>query len=79
MKVRLCYFASLRDAAGTAVEEIEIGHGDAAHLYENVAERHGFVLPRARLRLVVNGEIVDWARPLQAGDEVVFLPPVSGG
>ncbi len=79
MKVRLCYFASLRDAAGTATEEIEITHVDAARLFEAAAERHGFSLPRSRLRLVVNGEIVDWSRPLQAEDEVVFLPPVSGG
>jgi molybdopterin converting factor small subunit len=27
----------------------------------------------------LNGEFADWDRPLQNGDEIAFLPPVSGG
>jgi molybdopterin converting factor small subunit len=27
----------------------------------------------------VNQEYADWRQPLETGDEVAFLPPVSGG
>jgi sulfur-carrier protein len=79
MKIRMRYFASLRDAAGTEVEELELTHADAVQLYAETAQRHALKLPRERLRLAVNGELVSWQQPLQPGDEVVFLPPVSGG
>jgi sulfur-carrier protein len=79
MKLKLRYFASLRDAAGTDLEEIDSADADAIKIFESVALRHRFLLPRSRLRLAVNGEIVDWSVSLQAGDELVFLPPVSGG
>ena len=79
MKLHLRYFASLRDAAGTDVEEIEVDHGDAAAIFESAADRYRFSLPRSRVRLAVNGEMTEWSRPLQSGDELAFLPPVSGG
>ena len=79
MKIRLRYFASLRDAAGTDVEDIEVAQGDAVQIYAAAALRHRFALARERIRLAVNGDIVDWQHPLEAGDELVFLPPVSGG
>lgn len=79
MKLRLRYFASLRDAAGTDVEDIDCAPADAVTVFDAAAARHGFAMPRARLRLALNGEIVDWNTPLKGGDELVFLPPVSGG
>ena len=27
----------------------------------------------------VNADFVDWSRPLESGDRVVFIPPVAGG
>jgi len=79
MKYRVLYFASLRDAAGCDAEEAESTHADARLLYAQLRERHGFTLRTESLRLAVNGELVNWERRLADGDEVVFLPPVSGG
>jgi molybdopterin converting factor small subunit len=31
------------------------------------------------LRVAVNEEFVDWSRPLESGDRIVFIPPVAGG
>jgi len=78
MRLQLCYFASLRDATGCEAESVEHA-GDAASLYAVLSARHGFVLPLSRVRLAVNGAFVPWSQALREGDEVVFVPPVSGG
>lgn len=79
MKYRLLYFASLRDAAGVAEETVESAARDLAALYAELAVRHGFTLAPERLRVALNGEFTNWSHPLAGNDEVVFLPPVSGG
>lgn len=79
MKVRLIYFASLRDAAGREREEIETEAADLGALYDALRARHGFALPRERVRVAVNGDFAAWSRAPGEGDEVVFIPPVSGG
>jgi molybdopterin converting factor subunit 1 len=79
MKYRLLYFASLRDAAGTSEETIESAARDLDALYTELATRHGFTLAPERLRVALNGEFANWSHPLADNDEVVFLPPVSGG
>jgi molybdopterin synthase sulfur carrier subunit len=78
MRLQLRYFASLRDAAGVETEVVDHA-GDAVALYAAVSARHGYAMPRERVRLAVNGAVAPWDRVLAEGDEVVFLPPVSGG
>lgn len=78
MRLQLRYFASLRDAAGVETEVVDHA-GDAAALYAVVSARHGYEMPRERVRLAVNGAVVSWDRVLNDGDDIVFLPPVSGG
>jgi sulfur-carrier protein len=79
VKYSVLYFASLRDSAGADAERVESSHADARGLYAELRARHGFALPAERLRVAVNGEFAAWDRVLADGDEVAFLPPVSGG
>jgi sulfur-carrier protein len=79
MSYQLLYFASMADRAGCAAESLDSSAGDPAALYEELCRRHAFTLGRERLRVAVNGQIVDWNHALNEGDEIVFLPPVSGG
>lgn len=79
MRIEVLYFASLRDASGVDQESVDMAQGDASQLFELLNARHRFALPRERLRVAVNGEFADWHRPLADGDEVAFIPPVSGG
>ena len=79
MKVRLLYFASLADRAGRSEETRDTAAGNASDLYDEVARTHAFAFARDRVRVAVNGALSSWDRPLAEGDEVVFLPPVSGG
>jgi molybdopterin converting factor subunit 1 len=78
-RLRLRYYALLREQAGLEEEFVETSAGDAAQLYDELVTRYGFKLERAQLRVAVNSEFSDWSRPLADGDEVVFIPPVAGG
>ena len=79
MNYHLLYFASLADRTGCSAETIESQATELTSLYAEVAQHHGFTLGTDRLRVAVNGAIVGWNHVLKDGDEIVFLPPVSGG
>jgi molybdopterin synthase catalytic subunit len=79
VKVRL--FARLRDIARTGELERELPPGATAqHLWQAIAAEHPEL---ARYREVsscaVNEEYAKFSTALKDGDEVAFLPPVSGG
>lgn len=78
-RLTVLYFASLRDAAGTASESVEADAPDLRALYEALRARHGFALPVERLRVAVDGAFARWDEAPRAGSEVAFIPPVSGG
>lgn len=78
MSITVLYFASLRDAAGREREQVPVPDSLPA-LYEALRVRHGFALPRERLRVALDGAFVPWDTPVCPGAEVAFIPPVSGG
>jgi len=78
-KIRVLYFAKLREVRGCGEEEIETLACGAAGLYEEIRYRHRLPLELNALRVAINGEFADWKTRLSAGDEVVFIPPVAGG
>jgi len=78
-RVTVLYFAGLRDAAGVASEEIDAAGHDLRGLYEALRLRHGFAFPVERLRVAVDGAFAHWDDAPEAGSEVAFIPPVSGG
>jgi molybdopterin synthase sulfur carrier subunit len=78
-RLKVLYFASLRDAAGVPEEQVETMAADAAALYAELQVRHGFALQRERLRVAVDGAFAQWDGVLRDGSEVAFIPPVSGG
>ena len=79
MNYRILYFASLRDAAGRDAETVSSETSDARELYAQRQREYGFAMSADRLRVAVNGEFAAWNRRLADGDEIAFLPPVSGG
>jgi molybdopterin-guanine dinucleotide biosynthesis protein A len=78
-RVRVEYYAILREQAGVNDETIETNARTPAQLYAELARRHAFDMERARLKVAVNAQFRDWSVPLEDGDEVVFIPPVAGG
>jgi molybdopterin synthase sulfur carrier subunit len=79
VKIKLLYFASLADRAGRSAETRDTSANTPQDLYAEVAREHAFAFSSAHVRVAINGALADWDRPLADGDEVVFLPPVSGG
>jgi molybdopterin converting factor small subunit len=79
MKIRLLYFASLADRAGMSAEARETVAATPRALYAEVTAAHDFTMAADRIRVAVNGVFVGWDHGLVDNDEVVFLPPVSGG
>jgi molybdopterin converting factor subunit 1 len=77
--VRLKYFAILREQRGLADETLETGAVTARDLYRELAAAHGFSLAEDRVGVAVNDSFASWDRPLNAGDTIVFIPPVAGG
>ena len=62
---------------GTATKRS--GPWDLAAVYDGLRARHGFALPRERLRVAVDGAFAAWSDVPRTGSEVAFIPPVSGG
>ncbi len=79
MSVRILYFASLADRAGCSEECVDSPASTANSIYEEARLRHGFAFGIESLRVAVNGAFVSWDSAVSDGDEVVFIPPVSGG
>jgi molybdopterin-guanine dinucleotide biosynthesis protein A len=78
-RVRVEYYATLREQAGMNDETIETSARTPAQLYAELARRHAFDIGRERLKVAVNAQFRGWSEPLHDGDEVVFIPPVAGG
>jgi len=81
MRVHLRLFASLREAVGREALELDLPEGATAEeAWRRLAEEHPGVAPwRKSLAAAVNRAYTRFDTPLAEGDEVVFLPPVSGG
>lgn len=84
-KVRILYFASVRENIGKDAEEIELPAGVAtvaalrSHLRSRGGAYESAFAEKALLRAAVNQDMVQPAAAIKAGDEVAFFPPVTGG
>lgn len=80
MALRLVFLGRLEDAAGAPEREVATVRSIAevlAALEPDLAAQ----LQGERVRWAINGALTgrDVASALQDGDEIAFLPPVSGG
>jgi molybdopterin converting factor subunit 1 len=81
MKIKVKFFAILRERAGTAELTKEIGDGSTvADLWQALQQDYPKLnVAGIRLLYAVNQNYVSPDSRLKDQDEVVFIPPVSGG
>jgi sulfur-carrier protein len=81
IRVKALFFGGLKEVAGRAEESVELAPGSRIEdLFAQFISRCP-ELARYRGSLVAsrNQEFAAWNTPLESGDEIAFLPPVSGG
>ena len=81
LRINVLFFGRVRELTGMTEDAMEMPAGATlADLFDRYAARFpqlaGF---RPSLVASRNQEFAAWETPLSAGDDIAFLPPVSGG
>ena len=81
MSIRVLFFASLADIAGGRARLVDPGEvTDVLSVFNKVAgEFPAMEAHRQTVMFALNSEFARPDAPVHDGDEVAFLPPVSGG
>ncbi|NJD35836.1 MAG: molybdopterin converting factor subunit 1 [Betaproteobacteria bacterium] len=84
MKVKVLFFAGLREALGTGSEALALPAdistaGALRDLLAARGEAWSALASTKNVRVAVNQQMVGFDAPVKAGDEVAFFPPVTGG
>ena len=83
MKLRVLYFARLRERFGVAEESLDFAGATAADLVAYLQARGGVwaeeLAAGRAFRVAVNQDIVALDAALPDGAEVAIFPPVTGG
>lgn len=81
--ITIQYFGVLKDRVGIAQEEMAWESGNTETLLAELKARNEIwadALAAERVfRVVINDEIMYEVAPIQKGDRVAILPPVTGG
>ena len=85
MKVKVRFFANLRERLGMDTEVVEIPDsastvaGLRLHLMQRGGAWNDVLGDMKVVRVAVNHDMAAANAPLNPGDEVAFFPPVTGG
>lgn len=79
--IRVLFFGLLKDITGCAEERLEVAEGSTlADVFEHYAALHPRLREAGRsIVLAANQQFAERSRQVADGDEIAFLPPVSGG
>lgn len=79
MTLTILYFAQLAEERGAAQERLTGDYADLAALYAALQAQYHFSLAQNQLRVARNQTFAEWTDTPEDGDEIAFIPPVSGG
>ena len=74
MRIRVLYFAALREKMSRSEETIDVPPGETP---SSLARR--IIGSDASLLFAVNDELVESEYQLAEGDQLAFIPPMAGG
>ncbi len=78
--VRVRFFARLRELVEAETEAIQVPPASTLRdVYESLRRTHSALPQHESVRGALNHEFAEWDAVMSEGDEVAFIPPVSGG
>ena len=79
IKIKVIYFAVLRDLAKKKEELLSVDPGTTPQsLYDMLQEKYSFPNQNT-FKVAINDNFTEWNEPLDQQDIIVFMPPVTGG
>jgi len=87
MKIKLFYFARLKESLKYSTEDLELSEADGPWTIlklKSLLSKRGDVwgqmlMGKLKVRAAINHELVHDNAAIADGDEVAFFPPVTGG
>ena len=84
MTVKIVFFASLREALGVDVLDLQISRPcRVSALISQLVDQHSpewlEILTAENIRIAVNQDMINEDVDVSDGNEVAFFPPVTGG
>ncbi len=79
MTIKILYFAQLADLAGKTEESRTLTDTSAERLYESLKAEYQFPHSFTQLQVAINHQLSAHETELNDGDEIAFLPPMTGG
>jgi sulfur-carrier protein len=85
MNIKVLYFARIKEAVNYSTEEIDLpADVSTVTALKNYLSKRGDTWAdlfngKQVIRAAINHQLVDNLAKIQAGDEVAFFPPVTGG
>jgi molybdopterin converting factor subunit 1 len=81
MRVKVQLFARLREIAGGGEYDCDVPAGaSVGDVWRVLSDRHAALQPFGHaISCALNADFARMTAPVKDGDEIAFLPPVSGG
>ncbi len=84
MTLNVLFFASLREQLGcdrisVSAEQVHCLTALLDNLHDRLSQEDYNALRAPHVRIAVNQALIQGNPDLEAGDEIAFLPPVTGG
>jgi molybdopterin synthase sulfur carrier subunit len=79
-EIEVLYFAVFQDFTRKSHETLTLKSPMTPRtLYQELSQKYSFPLSVHQLRFAINHRFISEDTPIQSGDTVAFIPPVSGG
>ena len=79
MKIKIKYFAAMRETTGIGEEILESEAKTPLELFKVINQKYQFKIGLNHLKVAINENYVPIDTIIEHSDTVVFIPPVAGG